>query len=208
MNFNQSREHALEIFKQALEAVNPIRCMKEHISLNGNLLSIDSSQYDLKKYEAVFVIAFGKAASAMGKATEELLGDRITDGIVISNSLPGFSFSKLRFRLSSHPIPDERSLEVAKEVLKLLEKTGEKDLVIFLISGGGSALLAMPAPGPSLEDKRKATEMLLISGVDTYGLNAVRKHLSQIKGGGLLKKALPSQVVTLVLSDVVGDRLD
>ncbi len=208
MNFNKSREHALEIFKQALEAVNPIRCMKEHISLNGNLLTIDSSQYDLKKYEAVLVVAFGKAASAMGKATEELLGDRITDGVVISNSLPGFSFSKLRFRLSSHPIPDERSLEAAKEVLKLLEKTGEKDLVIFLISGGGSALLAMPAPGPSLEDKRKATEMLLISGVDTYGLNAVRKHISQIKGGGLLKKALPSQVVTLVLSDVVGDRLD
>lgn len=208
MTFKQTREHALEIFKEALEAVNPKRCMFEHITLDGNILGVDGREYDLKKYGSIFVIAFGKAASAMGKATEELLGDRITDGIVVSNSPPNFTFSKMRFHLSSHPIPDERSLGAATEVLNLLEKTGERDLVIFLLSGGGSALLAMPAPGLSLEDKRKATEMLLISGVDTHGLNAVRKHISQIKGGGLLKKALPSQVITLVLSDVVGDRLD
>jgi hydroxypyruvate reductase len=92
--------------------------------------------------------------------------------------------------------------------LKLLEDAGEDDLVIFLISGGGSALLAMPSQGISIEDKRKATEMLLKTGVDTYGLNAVRKHISQIKGGGLLKKALPAQAITLILSDVAGDRLD
>lgn len=208
MNFNQTRENALEIFKEALETVNPKRCLLEHIKLNGNMLGIDRREYDLRKYGSIFVISFGKAACAMGKAIEELLEAQIKDGIVISNSPPNFKFSKLRFYLSSHPIPDERSLGAATEVLKLLEKIGEFDLVIFLISGGGSALLAMPAPGISLEDKRKATEMLLISGVDTFGLNAVRKHISQIKGGGLLKKALPSQVITLVLSDVVGDRLD
>jgi glycerate-2-kinase len=208
MNFNQTREHALEIFKEALETVNPKRCLFEHITLNGNILGVDSKEYDLKKYRSILVIAFGKAASAMGEAIEGLLGDRITDGMVISNSSPNFTFTKLRFQLSSHPMPDERSLGTATEVLKLLEKTGERDLVIFLISGGGSALLAMPAPGLSLEDKRKATEMLLMSGVDTHGLNSVRKHISQIKGGGLLKKALPSQVITLILSDVVGDRLD
>ena len=92
--------------------------------------------------------------------------------------------------------------------MRLLEHAGEKDLVIFLISGGGSALLALPSQGISIEDKRKVTELLLRAGVDTYGLNAVRKHISQMKGGGLLKKALPAQVITLILSDVVGDRLD
>lgn len=114
----------------------------------------------------------------------------------------------MRFYLTNHPVPDNRSLRAASKVLKLLEKTGKEDLVIFLISGGGSALLAMPASGISLEDKQKATLMLLNSGVDKYGLNAVRKHISQIKGGGLLKKALPSHVITLILSNVVGDKLD
>jgi glycerate-2-kinase len=208
MDFKTTREHAIEIFKEALEAANPQRCVLEHVLLEGDTLRIENREYNLRRYRSVFVIAFGKAAPSMARAIEEVLGERITDGIVISNSHPPFSFSRLRFLLSSHPIPDERSLLAAKEVLKLLQVTREDDLVIFLISGGGSALLAMPSPGLSLEDKRKVTEMLLVSGVDTHGLNAVRKHISQIKGGGLLKHALPAQVITLVLSDVVGDKLD
>ena len=144
----------------------------------------------------------------MGNALQEVLGERITGGLVVSNTRPHFVFSKMKFYLSSHPIPDERSIHAAREAMKLIEYAGEKDLVIFLISGGGSALLALPSQGISIEDKRKVTELLLRAGVDTYGLNAVRKHISQIKGGGLLKKALPTKVITLILSDVVGDRLD
>ncbi len=203
-----AKEHALEIFKEALDAVNPRKCVLEHVNLKGNVLNVDEKEYDLKKYRSFFVIAFGKAASSMGNAIEEVLGERITGGIVVSNTRPHFVFSKMKFYLSSHPIPDERSINAAWEVMRLLEQAGEKDLVIFLISGGGSALLALPSQGISTEDKRKATELLLRAGVDTYGLNAVRKHISQIKGGGLLKKALPAQVITLILSDVVGDRLD
>lgn len=202
------RDHALEIFKEAIEAASPGRCVLEHINLNGDTLSVDKGEYDLKKYRSIFVIAFGKAAPLMAKTLEDVLGERITDGVVVSNSRPPFAFSRMRFYLSSHPVPDARSLNSAREVVKLLESVGEEELVIFLISGGGSALLAMPAPGLSLEDKRKVTEMLLRSGVDTYGFNAVRKHISQIKGGGLLKRTLPAQVITLILSDVVGDRLD
>jgi glycerate 2-kinase len=205
---SQTRDHALEIFKEAIEAASPGRCVLEHISLTGDALNVDSREYDLKKYRSIFVIAFGKAAPLMAKALEDVLGERIANGIVVSNSRPAFAFSRMRFHLSSHPVPDARSLNAAREVVKLLEGVGEEDLVIFLISGGGSALLAMPAPGLSIEDKRKVTEMLLKSGADTYGFNAVRKHISQIKGGGLLKMALPAQVITLILSDVVGDRLD
>jgi glycerate 2-kinase len=180
----QIRDHALEIFKEAIEAASPGRCVLEHINLKGSILSVDTKEYDLKKYRSIFVVAFGKAAPSMGKTLEEVLGEIIADGIVVSNSRPSFTFSRMRFHLSSHPVPDERSLNAAREVMKLLQNASEKDLVIFLISGGGSALLALPASGLSLEDKRKATEMLLKSGVDTYGLNAVRKHISQIKGGG------------------------
>ena len=204
----QLKNHALQIFKEALEAVNPRRCVLEHIKLTRSVLGIDDREYDLERYGSIFVIAFGKAASSMGKAVEEVLGGRITDGIVVSNSQPPFTFSKLKFYLSNHPIPDGRSLNAAKGIISILESAGENDLVIFLISGGGSSLLAMPAPGISMGDKRKVTEMLLRAGMDTYAINTVRKHLSQIKGGGLLKRALPAETITLILSDVVGDRLD
>ncbi len=128
--------------------------------------------------------------------------------MVISNSTRERKFNKLGFTLCGHPVPDERSVSAAHEVMSILGTAGERDLVLFLISGGGSAVLSMPSPGLSLDDIRKTTETLLGSGVDKNGLNAVRKHLSQIKGGGLLKKALPAHVVTLILSNVVSDKVD
>lgn len=208
MKFKKSRENALKIFREAVEAANPKKCVQDHLRLKGNTLTVDSQIYNLEDFESVYAVAIGKAAPSMAEAVEEVLGDRLTGGLVVSNSQPENPFNKLGFYLSSHPVPDERSLSAAKEVVSILEGAGEKDLVIFLISGGGSALLAMPVPGISLEDNRKATETLLMSGVDKYGLNAVRKHFSQIKGGGLLKKALPATVITLLLSNVVSDKLD
>jgi len=171
-------------------------------------LKVDGKSYGLSSYGGIYVISFGKAAAAMAEAAEKLLGERITDGIVVSNSEPRTKFGRMSFMLSSHPVPDEKSVRAAGKIMSLLEKTGGNDLVLFLISGGGSSMLAMPREGLSLEDKRKVTEQLLISGVDTYGLNTVRKKLSSIKGGGLLKQALPSEVITLILSDVVGDNLE
>ncbi len=208
MYCNQTKDQLLEIYNKAIEAANPRKCVLDHVSLKGNILMVDSKTYDLDQYNSIYMVAFGKAAPSMAKAVEDLLGNRIKDGIVVSNTFEKSKFSRLRFYLSSHPVPDERSLSAANEILKLLRDTDKGDLVIFLISGGGSALIAMPAIGISLEDKQRATLMLLNSGVDKYGLNAVRKHISQIKGGGLLNKALPSQVITLILSNVVGDRLD
>ncbi|HML94470.1 MAG TPA: glycerate kinase [Thermodesulfobacteriota bacterium] len=208
MDFKQTREHALEMYKEAVEAANPKKCVLDHVRLMGSTLMVDSAKYDLDEHESIYVIAFGKAASSMAEAIEEVLGDRLTGGLVVSNTQPENPYNKLGFYLSSHPIPDERSVNAAKEVVAILETAGEKDLVIFLISGGGSALLALPVPGISIEDKEKATVTLLRSGVDKYGLNAVRKHISQIKGGGLLKKALPARVITLLLSNAVSDRLD
>ena len=202
------RKDARELFDQAIKEADPRKCVLEHLDLKGERLRVGGESFNLSDFESVYVVAFGKAASAMAAALEELLGERITEGIVVSNVRSGRAFRKMDFHLSSHPVPDEKSVEAAKKVVSLLEKSGEKDLVIFLISGGGSSILAMPSKGLTIEDKRAATQRLMLCGVDTYGLNTVRKKMSQIKGGGLLKKALPSQVITLILSDVVGDRLE
>lgn len=202
------RKDARELFDQAIKEADPRKCVLEHLELKGERLRVGGESFNLSDFKSVYVVAFGKAASAMAAALEELLGERITEGIVVSNARSERAFRKMDFHLSSHPVPDEKSVEAAKKVVSLLEKSGEKDLVIFLISGGGSSILAMPSEGLTIEDKRAATQRLMLCGVDTYGLNTVRKKMSQIKGGGLLKKALPSQVITLILSDVVGDQLE
>ncbi len=202
------RKHAKEIFQSGLKAADPSICISETVSVKNNILYVQEKSYNLASYRNIYVIAFGKAAPLMAKAIEDILSDHITEGIVISNVVPKINYNHLEFFLSSHPVPDERSLKAAQKVLAILDKAKEQDLVIFLISGGGSSLIAMPREGLTLEDKRKVTEKLLISGVDTNGLNTVRKKLSLIKGGGLLKRALPATVITLVLSDVVGDKLD
>ena len=208
MSAEKQRKIASELFNEALEAANPKRCVLEHVSLESATLTVDSQSYDIDKYDSIYLVAFGKAAPLMASSVEELLGNRITEGIVISNSRPEYSFENLNFYLSSHPMPDDKSLQAAIKISTILDKAGENDLVIFLISGGGSSILAMPREGLSIEDKRKVTEKLLRSGVDTQGLNTVRKKMSQIKGGGLLKKAIPAEIITLILSDVVGDKLD
>ena len=202
------RKDARELFDHALKEADPGKCVLEHLELRGKRLRVGGESFSLSDFESLYVVAFGKAASAMAAALEGLLGDRVTEGIVVSNVRSEQVFQKMNFHLSSHPVPDEKSVEAAKEVVSLLERSGERDLVIFLISGGGSSILAMPSEGLTIEDKKAVTQRLMLCGVDTYGLNTVRKKMSQIKGGGLLKKALPSQVVTLILSDVVGDRLE
>ncbi|GJM16839.1 MAG: hydroxypyruvate reductase [Thermodesulfobacteriota bacterium] len=208
MDRDKARNHTLEIYKEAVEAANPKKCVQDYLSLEDEVLSVDTKTYNLKEFNAIYTIAFGKAAAAMAEGLEKVLGERLSGGMVISNSQPKKKFKKLVFHLCGHPVPDERSVSAASEAMSLLDTAGEKDLVIFLISGGGSALLSMPSSGLTLGDMRKATETLLRSGVDKNGLNAVRKHLSQIKGGGLLKKALPARVITLILSNVVSDKVD
>ena len=204
----KSKEHAVKIFKEALKAVDPKRCVLENIALTGDSLKVGEREYDLRDYRSIYVVAFGKAAPAMASAVDGVLGKRISAGYVVSPSRRTQSFANLIHRRSGHPFPDERSVDAALQILKMLEQADEGDLVIFLISGGGSSLLCHPEGPITLDDKRVVTEMLLNSGVDTYGLNTVRKHLSSIKGGGLLKKAIPAEVITLILSDVVGDRVD
>ena len=141
------RKDARELFDQAIKEADPRKCVLEHLELKGERLRVGGESFNLSDFKSVYVVAFGKAASAMAAALEELLGERITEGIVVSNARSERAFRKMDFHLSSHPVPDEKSVEAAKKVVSLLEKSGEKDLVIFLISGGGSSILAMPSEG-------------------------------------------------------------
>ena len=197
-----------KIYNAALLAANPISCINEFIEEKNELLKIGKKKYNLHSYEKIYVISFGKAAYEMAIGTQRILKKRIAKGIIISNAsfekkVPGFKFIE-----SSHPLPDDKSVKAANAIISLLKQTKKNDLVIFLISGGGSSMVALPDEDIALEDKKITTQILMKSGVDIKTLNIVRKKMSKIKGGGLLKYSYPSEIATLIMSDVVGDQLD
>jgi glycerate 2-kinase len=202
------RKDARSIFLAGVDAVNPVNAVKKHLRLKDNQLTVEDIEYDLTRFENIFVIGAGKASAAMAQALEELLGERLSSGLVNTKYDHGLPLRKIQLNESAHPVPDEAGFRGAKRIVKLLEKTGKRDLVIFLISGGGSALLPYPAEGLSLEDKQAVTRALLEVEADIHEINALRKHLSLVKGGRLARFAFPSPLISLILSDVIGDDLD
>ena len=204
------RRDALEILKRAVEAVDPRKAVENSLELRGGHLRFNETELDLDGFSEVYVVGGGKAGGAMAEAVEALLGDRISDGVV--NILKGteerYHTRKIELNGASHPIPDDESIGGTARMLSIVERAKTDDLIVVLISGGGSALMTCPAEGISLEELRALTEMLLRSGATINELNAVRKHLSAVKGGQLAARAYPSTIVSLILSDVVGDPLD
>ena len=207
-NIAKMREHALQIFQAGLQAVDPVEAILRHVTLNDNVLRISDRQFNLKDYDRILVVGAGKAVAPMAKAVEDLLGNRISDGVIVVKDEHGLPLKKIKVREASHPVPDERGVKGTEEILSLVETAGRRDLIICLISGGGSALLIAPVHDISLEDKRNATKLLLACGATIHEFNAVRKHLSRAKGGRLAQMAYPATVTSLILSDVVGDDLD
>jgi glycerate 2-kinase len=204
------RRDAIDIMETALDAVDPGNAVKRSLRFEVNLLRCDSLELNLERYSRVFVIGGGKAGGGMAEAVEGLLGDRISGGIV--NVLRGTEglqrLERVRLNGASHPIPDDGGVRGVEEMMGILDGAGEGDLIIVLISGGGSALMTYPADGICLGDIQEVTGLLLRSGATINELNAVRKHLSAVKGGQMAKRASPATVLSLVLSDVVGDPLD
>jgi glycerate-2-kinase len=198
-----SRIKAEEIFRAALRAADPetaVRSRTDEIR----------STYTSGGFERLLVLGAGKAAAAMASALEESLGDLITAGVLITKygHLGGYSSSRIRAFEAAHPVPDENGLRATRAAMDMLETADGKTLLVCLISGGGSALLVSPYEGISLEEKQAITDLLLRAGADIFELNAVRKHLSRVKGGRLARAAFPATVVSLIISDVIGDRLD
>ncbi len=202
---NRTRQHALRIFRAALHAADPKSAVLKHVSFDGRVFKAGHKRYPLSAFERIQVIGAGKASAAMARALEKVLGRRITGGSINVPDGTAIRLRRIELRPSGHPVPDERGQEGARRILEIARAAGPRDLLICVVSGGASALLPAPAPPLTLPEKQAITRRLLACGANIHEMNAVRKHLSLIKGGQLARLAYPATVVSLLLSDVVGD---
>jgi glycerate 2-kinase len=203
-----ARRAAKAIFRAALEAADPAAAVRRHLRLDRETLVAGGRRYPLRSFDRIRVVGAGKAGAAMASAIERILGKRVTGGSI--NVKYGHTARLRRVELNEcgHPVPDEAGVRGAIRITELVRSAGARDLVLCLISGGASALLPLPAPPVTLAEKQEVTRLLLASGANIQEMNAVRKHLSAIKGGQLARMAWPATVLSLLLSDVIGDRLD
>ena len=210
---NQMRFEALTCFKSSLKPVNPYEAVKRFISLEGRRLNIGSrekpvTEFNIDDYKRIFLVGGGKATAPMARAMEELLGGRITGGLIVVKY--GFTdkLNQTETVEADHPLPDRNGVSGAKKILELIKSAGDRDLVFSLISGGGSALLPQPAGNIQLEEKQAMTQKLLKCGASIDEINCIRKHISSLKGGQMARAAFPATTINLMLSDVVGDKMD
>lgn len=209
----RARKFCLKALESALAAVEPASLIRQKVRVTADYryLVIDKKRVDLERFGRVLVIGGGKASAGMARALEEVLGDRITAGAVNvpeSQVRNRKRYGRIKLHGATHPLPSAKGEEGVREMLGLIGRPTEDTLVICLISGGGSALIPMPREGVSLSDKIETTKVLLKAGATITELNTVRKHLSALKGGLLAAKLYPATVISLVISDVVGNKLD
>jgi hydroxypyruvate reductase len=191
------RRQALSIFTAALRAADPAAAVVRR--LEGR---------DYSAFRQIYVIGAGKAGASMARAAERVLGRRITAGLVNVKYGHVAKLRRIELNECGHPVPDQRGVEGAARIARIAQSAGKDDLVVCLISGGGSALLPLPAEPITLEEKQAVTRLLLACGANIHEINAIRKHISRIKGGQLARLAYPATVEALLLSDVIGDDLD
>ncbi len=197
-----------EIYLAGLKAVDPEEAIRRHVQLTGDYLKVDGHSYPLASFKRIIVTGFGKGTAPMAKALEEILGDRLTKGWITVKYDHGMPLKKVRVMEAGHPIPDESGLQATRFILERLKECTAEDLVLCAFSGGGSALSPAPRAPLKLSEKQQTTRLLLDCGATIFELNAIRKHLSVCKGGQLARIAYPATLVSLFLSDVVGDTLD
>ncbi len=202
------RKKAADILQYALLASNPYYATKKSVRLDGERLSINNFVIDLQQFEHIYVLGAGKATGLIAKALEEILGGRISDGCVVLRHGDLTKLDYVRVMFGAHPIPDLGGYEAARRMLAMAQQFTNRDLVFAAISGGSSALLPQPVNGVTLEEKQLVNQLLLECGADIKEINAVRKHLSKIKGGWLAKTIFPATLINLTVSDVIGNPLD
>jgi glycerate 2-kinase len=202
------RGRALRIFRAALKAAAPDQAVLRHLRLDKNVLVAGGERYRLSAFRNVYIIGAGKASAQMARAVERLLGARVTDGLINVKDGHGAKLQRVQINECGHPIPDRRGVAGARRIAEIARQAGPDDLVVALISGGASALLPLPAPPITLAEKQKTTRLLLHCGASIHEINCVRKHMSLIKGGQLARLAYPATLLTLILSDVIGDDMD
>ena len=202
------REKAVGIMTAALEAVDPAEAIRRQVRLDDDILTVGGRAYDLARYQHIYVVGGGKAGGPMALAMEQLLGDRITAGSV--NVKYGYTLPADIIQLyeAGHPLPDEEGVRGTEAIIQLLKRATKDDIVICLVSGGGSALMVAPAVGITLADMEAFTQVMLGCGATINEINTIRKHCSRIKGGQMAQLAYPADLIALLLSDVVGNPLD
>jgi glycerate 2-kinase len=203
---------ACEILSHAIQAVDAYECVFRKVVLDGNRIQIDNQRIDLNNFDRISIIGFGKAAAPMAKAVIDKLEGKIYHAYVVTKDSKFLAedgyLNKMSVYLGGHPIPSDASIKATQQILQSLPKLTQKDLVLVMISGGGSALFTEPVSDVSLSDMQILTQMLLKCGADIYEINTLRKHLDLVKGGRLAERLQPASVQVLILSDVIGDRLD
>ncbi len=204
-------EDILKILRSALEAVDPFEIIKDAIYMDGKELSICGNLFSLDNIGQLFLIGFGKAVLPMAKAAIEKLDKKISAGVLVAKHIDDkeiFNFpTDIKITTGSHPVPDEKSVQAAEMIIQSLKDVKENDLIITLISGGGSSLVTLPREPLTIKDLNELTQILLRSGATINEMNAIRKHLDQILGGGLLKFYHPARSINMILSDVIGNDL-
>jgi glycerate-2-kinase len=198
-----------EALEEGLRAADPSAIIHRAVSFRDGTLSVGSVRLDLSNFDRIVVIGGGKASGKMAFQVERILNRRITSGLVnVPKGAPRPGCNRIVLHEAGHPLPSREGERGVRRMLKIVGKPSKKDLVICLISGGGSSLMTMPAKGISLQDLRETTALLLRSGADIVEINSVRKHLSETAGGRLAEKLFPACVLSLIISDVVGDDVE
>ena len=203
------RSDAARIWSAAIHAVEPEAAIRRFVARRGNTLRVGDHRLDLTRTGQVWILGAGKASAPMARALEGILGKHLAGGLVVTKYGHGLPLARTELLEAGHPLPDSSSVTAADRVESLVsDQIRAGDLVLGLLSGGGSSLLVAPAQGVTFADKLECTRLLLNAGASIHEMNAVRKHLSRVKGGGLARLLGKTRVITLVLSDVVGDDLD
>lgn len=206
MNTRDLRQSARLIWEAALNAANPATCIRNFVHLNDAVLFIGGKETQIRG--RLIVIGAGKPSAKMAQVVEEILGNSITDGLVVTKYGHALPLDRIRLIEAGHPIPDAAGVRAVQQTRELVRGLTKDDIVLCLLSGGGSALWPAPAAGITLEQKQEVTLLLLRAGATIRELNAVRKHLSDMKGGQLARWAAPAHVISLIMSDVIGDPID
>ncbi len=202
------RQMLAEIFNAALAAADPYNAVLSAASVEGDSLRIGTATYDLSTFERIIVVGAGKATARMARAIESVLGNKITAGLIIVKDGHTAPLTIVEQVEAAHPVPNQAGIDGTQRILQLVRDADAQTLVVCVISGGASALLVAPAQGLTLQDKQHTTQLLLNAGASITELNMVRKHLSAVKGGRLAQAAWPATLLTLIVSDVIGDPLD
>jgi glycerate 2-kinase len=204
---DNKKDHALQIFLAAINAVHPSNIIPEILQLNNDTLRVGEDVFELMQFENIYVAGAGKAAATMAYEAEKILKHHIKDGVVATRDEFDFTLTHVRAILAGHPLPDTNSVVAAEEITKLLKRMHKDDLLIFLLSGGASTLMMDVPYDCTLDEVNTIFRQLLHSGATINELNTVRKHLSELKGGQLVKKCSGATIVTLIISDVMGNDL-